>query len=191
MIINQFAIFNEAELRQAQLTLQSFSLLGDNVKKQLEKACEDYRFLTSSLPAKGLTQQVILFLLSPDSCTVEGIESFLDKLEIWTQIVDEQEQRLYADILGLDTKFWRTDEILSLRCSLIDILVELSEIKVPQDFTVPMHLQRDYPDYSTWMTEYGSEFYKSDSPFNQVPDTKGKVPDDAISYYLERFEVPN
>lgn len=188
MIINQFAIFNEAELRQAQLTLQSFSLLGENIKKQLEKACEDYRFLTNSLPVKGLTQQVILFLLSPESCTVEGIESFLDKLEIWVQIVDEREQRLYADILGLNTQFWNTNEILSLRGSLIDILVELSEIKVPQDCSIPMHLQRDYPDYSTWMNEYGSEFDRSDSPFNQV---KGRVPDDAISYYLERFEVPS
>lgn len=193
MILNQLAIFNDKELQQARLTLRSFSLMGDNVRKQLTKACEDYQFLVDCLPSsRGLTRQVILFLLSSESCTFEGIKEFLGKLELWIMVVeDEVEQRLYADVIRVDTHLWGTNETLALRGTLIDILLELEDRRenTPIDTKIPMHLQGDYPDYSTFMMEYGSEFDKPDSAFNKVPYLKGEIPD-PFSSYMDEWGIP-
>lgn len=186
MILNQLAIFNDKELQQARLTLRSFSLMGDNVRKQLTKACEDYQFLVDCLPSsRGLTRQVILFLLSSESCTFEGIKEFLGKLELWIMVVeDEVEQRLYADVIRVDTHLWGTNETLALRGTLIDILLELEDRRenTPIDTKIPMHLQGDYPDYSTFMMDFGSEFDK-------VPYLKGEIPD-PFSSYMDEWGIP-
>ena len=195
MNYNILAIFNDSQLKEIE-EISSSTLMSQGLKNQMVKAVEDYRYLVNSLPAKGLTEQVIFFLLNSDSCTPEGIEKFMSKLEIWIEIVeDEKEQRLYADILYyLDTHIWEVEEILALRGMLLDILIELEQIKPRIDTQIPMQTQKGYPDYSTWMMNYGSEFEQPDSSFNIVPNLK-KHPSqtevcDSFAVYSQMWEVP-
>lgn len=199
MTIHTLAIFNDADLLNIEETSLS-TLMPQGAKNQLIKMCEDYRFLVSSLcNARGLSQQVILFLLNPDSCTITGVDEFLEKLEYWVMVLeDETEQRMYADVLRYS--YYEEDEILILRSSLIDILWELNEAKTKtlkksknsQDFLVknkkPMQLDPEFSHYEGWMMDYGSGFEKDDSSYNIVPDLRGKVSDDQPSFY-EAFRV--
>lgn len=199
MSIHTLAIFNDADLLNIEETSLS-TLMPQGAKNQLIKMCEDYRFLVSSLcNARGLSQQVILFLLNPDSCTIAGVDEFLEKLEYWVMILDdENEQRMYADVLRYS--YYEEEEILILRSSLIEILWELNEVKTktlkksknPQDFLVknkkPMQLDPEFSHYESWMMDYGSEFERDDSSYNIVPDLRGKISDDQPSFY-EAFRV--
>lgn len=199
MTYQTLAIFNDAELLNIEETALS-TLMPQGAKNVLTKMVEDYRFLVSSLcAARGLSQQVILFLLNPDSCTLVGVEEFLEKLECWVMILEnEDEQRKYADILRYS--YYHEDQFLTLRFALIDILKELEETKIKtlkksknsQDILVknktPMQLDSGFPDYNSWMMDYGSEFDKDDSSFNIVPDLRGKISDDQPSFY-EAFRV--
>jgi hypothetical protein len=210
MQYNTLAIFSDAQLVEIEFTLNQWSLMPQGMKNELTKAVEDYRFLVSSLSySRGLSEQVILFLLDSKSVTNEGIQEFFQKLEIWLQVLeDENEQRVYADIL----RFWNVSyldskEILALRSELISILVEVEETrrslkktKNPQDILVknkvPMQLDSEFSSYETWMMSYGSEFDREDSIFNTVPNLKGKlIPSetelcDAFSVYCLDYEVP-
>jgi hypothetical protein len=210
MQYNTLAIFSDAQLVEIEFTLNQWSLMPQGTKNELTKAVEDYKFLVSSLCcSKGLSTQVILFLLDKKSSTNEGIQEFFQKLEIWLQVLeDENEQRIYADIL----RFWNVSyldskEILALRSELISILVEVEETKRslkktknPQDILVknkiPMQLDSGFSSYETWMMSYGSEFDREDSIFNTVPNLKGKlIPSetelcDAFSVYCLDYEVP-
>lgn len=193
------AIFNDTELVNIQETSLS-TLMPQGAKNQLIKMVEDYQFLVSSLyTARGLTQQVILFLLNPKSCTCEGADEFLNKLSYWMEILeDETEQRMYADVLRYS--YIEMEELLILRSNLIDILWELNEIKAKtlkktknsQDSLVknkiPMQLQPEFTCYDSWMMNYGSEFEKDDSSYNIVPDLRGRISDDQPSFY-EAFRV--
>ena len=210
MIYNTLAIFSDVQLTDVEFTLNQWSLMNQGMKNELTKAVEDYKFLVSSLSySRGLSEQVILFLLDAKSATNEGIQEFLQKLELWVQIVEnESEQRVYADIL----RYWNVSylddqEILVLRAELISILLEVEQIKKSvkktknsQDILVknkiPMQLDSEFSPYEIWMMNYGSEFDREDSIFNTVPNLKGKlIPSeidlrDSFSVYCDNYEVP-
>lgn len=210
MIYNTLAIFSDVQLTEVEFTLNQWSLMNQGMKNELTKAVEDYKFLVSSLScSRGLSEQVILFLLDSKSATNEGIQNFMQKLEIWLEVLeDESEQRIYADILrSWNVSYLDEEEILALRSELIDILVEieqtkrsLKKTKNSQDILVknkiPMQLDPEFDYYSQWMETYGSEFDKEDSIFNTVPNLKGKlIPSetelcDAFSVYCQDYEVP-
>lgn len=202
MIYDILAIFNDVELVEVESTLNQCILMNQRVKNQLLQAVEDYRFLVGSLlSARGLSQQVTLFLLDPSSCTQKGIEEFLEKLETWIIILeDEVEQRVYAEILRhYDIPHFETNEILALRSDLIEVLVEIQEVKRTLKKTknsqdslvknkIPMQLDSEFDYYDSWMMKYGSEFDKDDSSYKIVPDLRGKISDDQPSFY-EAFRV--
>lgn len=199
MSIHTLAIFNDADLLNIEEVSLS-TLMPQGAKNQLIKMCEDYRFLVSSLcNSRGISQQVILFLLNPDSCTIAGVDEFLEKLGYWVMILeDETEQRMYADVLR--HSYYEEKEILILRYTLIEILWELNEVKTKtlkksknsQDFLVknkkPMQLDPEFSHYESWMMDYGVGFEGDDSSYNIVPDLRGKVSDDQPSFY-EAFRV--
>ena len=199
MLYNTLVIFNDIELQEVEEVSLS-TLMPQWAKNQLIRAVEDYRYLVSSLcNARGLTQQVILFLLNPNSITVLGVDEFIEKLECWVQIIEnEEEQRKYADILR--SNYYEEEDILTLRSTLISILQELDEVrfntikksKNNQDFLVkckkPMQLHDEFPDYSSWMMYYGEQFEKDTSSYNIVPDLRGKIHDEQPSFY-EAFRV--
>lgn len=199
MNYNTLVIFNDTQLKEIE-EISLCTLMTQGIRNQMVKAVEDYRYLVSSLyAARGLSQQVILFLLNPDSCTVVGVDEFLEKLECWVMILEnEDEQRKYADVLRYS--YYDEDELLTLRFTLIDILKELEEAKIKtlkksknsQDSLVknkvPMQLDPDFNYYDFWMMSYGSEFDGDDSSFKIVPDLRGKINEDQPSFY-EAFQV--
>lgn len=90
---NVLAIFNEFQLAEVEsvITLTYLGLMDEGGNTQLVKAVEDYQYLVENAQTtRGLTQQVVLFLLDEASTTLEGIELFLSKLEVWLVIVENK-----------------------------------------------------------------------------------------------------
>lgn len=200
---NVLAIFNEFQLAEVEsvITLTYLGLMDEKRNNQLVKAVEDYRYLVENVQTtRGLTQQIILFLLDDTSTTLEGIELFLSKLEIWLVIVEnKKEQRIWAEVLNKykDTLFYFDEEVLGLRTSLLDILHELDDVRAErkkqkrftqwqsQDMTwteAPMQYQPGYEGYELQMKEYGQSFESSDSLFDSVPNLKEKFNQEQPSY---------
>ena len=193
MIYNTLVIFSDAELVEIESILSQSVLMATGQKNQIVQAVEDYHYLVNKLAiSKGLSQQVVMFLLNSDSLDSTEVEKFLIALEYWVMILeDENEQRMYADILRYS--YFEMDEILALRSTLLEILVELDEIEVTKDTKIPMQLDPKYEEYATWMMNYGSEFDYSDSTFNIVPNLKGKTDGvfyDSFAVYTQDYEVP-
>ena len=197
MIYNTLAIFSDSELVEIEATLSQSVLMSQGVKNQLINAVEEYHYLVNRLSvSKGLSQQVTFFLLDSNSCTVQGVEEFLIALEYWMMILeDENEQRMYADVLRYS--YFEVDEMLALRSNLIDILLELDEVKVVQDTKIPMQLNSNFEEYATWMCNYGSEFEDVNSSFNIVPNLKGKITGvdhpfyDSFAVYTQNYGIPS
>lgn len=196
MIYNTLAIFSESELVEIESLLSQSVLMSQGVKNQLVKATKEYHYLVNKLStSKGLSQQVILFLLDSKSLDSAEVEEFLIALEYWVMVLEnENEQRMYAEILRYS--YFETDEILALRSNLIGILLELDEVEtVTKNTKIPMQFDPNFEEYATWMMNYGSEFDYSDS-FNIVPNLKGKLPNesspyyDSFSVYVDNYEVP-
>lgn len=199
---NVLAIFNEVQLVEVESVLNQMTLLTQGHKNQLEKAVEDYNYLLdNSQTTRGLTQQIILFLLDEASTKPEGIELFLSKLEVWLVIVEnKKEQRIWAEVLNKyqgSLYLGCDEEILGLRSSLLDVLHELDDVRAErkkqkrftqwqsQDMTwteAPMQYQPGYEDYELKMKEYGQSFESPDSLFNSVPNLKEKFNQEQPSY---------
>ena len=193
MIYNTLAIFSDEELVEIESILSQSVLMSQGVKNQMVQAVEDYHYLVNKLAiSKGLSQQVVMFLLDSDSLDSAEVEEFLIALEYWVMILeDENEQRMYADILRYS--YFEMDEILALRSTLLEILVELDEVEVTKDTKIPMQLDSKYEEYATWMFNYGSEFEDVNSSFNIVPNLKGKTNGvfyDSFAVYTQDYEVP-
>ena len=190
MIYNTLAIFSDNELVEIESILSQSVLMSQGVKNQMVQAVEDYNYLVSKLAtSKGVSQQVVMFLLDPDSLDSAEVEEFLIALEYWVLILeDENEQRMYADILRYS--YFEMEEMLALRSTLLEILVELDEVEVTKDTKIPMQVDSKYEEYATWMFNYGSEF---NSSFNIVPNLKGKTNGvfyDSFAVYTQDYEVP-
>lgn len=185
MILNQAIVFDDETLASLEGVLKS-KFVGENVKTQIRKACQDYRLLKKCLPAKGLVREVIFFLLDPASTTIKGVQSFFDKLQIWVIIVPEWEQQLYHELVleyYEPSNSWDEEDISQIRDNLISVILELQ----PRPNTsIPMQIQPGYEEYDTWMTNYGSDFDTTDSSFNIVPDLKA----DPFVVYSQKWEVP-
>lgn len=187
---NVLAIFNEVELLEVETILNQMSIMTQGYKNQLVKAVEDYQYLVSnSSCTRGLTKQIVLFLLNSDSTTPKGIELFLSKLETWLEIVEsKKEQRIYAEVVNKYRDIiycFDDEEILALRFSLLDILRELEEDKAEKKAKkqrdnwernssltrceVPMQFHPEYAEYEQKMISYGESFGSS---FNCVPNLK-------------------
>lgn len=190
MIYNTLAIFSDNELEEIKSILFQSVLVSQGVKNQMVQAVEDYTYLVSKLAtSKGVSQQVVMFLLDSDSLNSTEVEEFLIALDYWVIILeDENEQRMYADVLRYS--YFEMNEILALRSTLLEILVELDEVEVTKDTKIPMQLDPKYEEYATWMFNYGSEF---NSSFNIVPNLKGKTNGvfyDSFAVYTQDYEVP-
>jgi len=203
------AIFNEGNLNEVETVLNQLTLLRQGEKNSLIKAVEDYHFL-KSLAVRGFTQQIVLFLLNPDSISSEEVvEQFLSRLEIWLMIVESKdEQRKYAEIVNRyrDIVYcFNDDEILALRFSLLDVLRELEESKAAKkekkrhdlwerynfltQFEAPMQSQPGYEAYETVMEEYGKLFDLE----SQVPNIKGTMSEeqpDFIEAFMGTWKIP-
>ena len=193
MIYNTLVIFSDAELVEIKSILSQSVLVSQGVKNQMVQAVEDYHYLVNKLAiSKGLSQQVVMFLLDSDSLDSAEVEEFLIALDYWVMILEnEKEQRMYADILRYS--YFEMDEILALRSTLLEILVELDEVEVAKDTKIPMQLDLKYEEYATWMFNYGSEFEDVNSSFNIVPNLKGKTNGvfyDSFAVYTQDYEVP-
>jgi hypothetical protein len=203
MRYNTLAIFNQDQLVEVEAVLNQFNLLTQGDKNSLIKAVEDYNFL-KSLIVRGFTQQVVFFLLNPESISSEEVvEQFLSRLEVWLMIVESKdEQRKYAEILNnyRDIVYcFHDEEILALRFSLLDVLRELEESKAAKkekkrydlwerynfltQYEAPMQVDPRYEEYVELMEEY-SQLFKSES--FEVPNIKNKVSYDQPSF-LEAF----
>lgn len=200
------AIFNEVQLVEVESVLNQMVLMNQGDKNQLEKAVDDYHYLLANLQTtRGLTQQIILFLLDETSVTPEGVDLFLSKLEVWLVILEnKKEQRIYAEIVNKyrDIVYCFDEiEVLAFRSELINILHELDEIKADRKvkkrhhswevhdltrYEAPMQFQPDYDGYELHMKEYGQSF-ESGSFFNSVPNLKEKFNEEQPSYE-EAFE---
>lgn len=190
MIYNTLAIFSDTELVEIKSILSQSVLMSQGVKNQMVQAVEDYNYLVNKLAtSKGVSQQVVMFLLDSDSLDSAEVEEFLIALEYWVLILeDENEQRMYADILRYS--YFEMEEMLALRSTLLEILVELDGVEVTKDTKIPMQLDSKYEEYATWMFNYGSEF---NSSFNIVPNLKGKTNGvfyDSFAVYTQDYEVP-
>lgn len=190
MIYNTLAIFSDTELVEMESILSQSVLMSQGVKNQMVQAVEDYNYLVNKLAtSKGVSQQVVRFLLDSDSLDSAEVQAFLIALEYWVMILEnEKEQRMYADILRYS--YFEIDEVLALRSTLLEILVELEEVEVTKDTKIPMQLDPKYNEYATWMFNYGSEF---NSSFNIVPNLKGKTNGvfyDSFAVYTQDYEVP-
>lgn len=201
---NVLAIFNEVQLIEVESVISQMILMTQTDKNQLEKAVEDYRYLLdNSQTTRGLTQQIILFLLDEASTTPEGIEHFLSKLEVWLVIVEnKKEQRIWAEVLNKyqDSLYLGCEEeILGLRSSLLEVLHELDDVRAErkkqkrftqwksQDMTwteAPMQFQEGYDEYELMMEVYGKSFESANSLFNSVPNTKEMWNKEQPSYEL-------
>lgn len=199
---NVLAIFNEIQLLEVETILNQMSIMTQGYKNQLVKAVEDYQYLsTNSSCTRGLTKQIILFLLNSDSTTPEGIELFLSKLETWLEIVEsKKEQRIYAEVVNKyrDSLYYYDEEVLALRFSLIDILHELEEDKAEKkrkkqrdnwerdsrltQYEVPMQFHPEFEEYEAQMRAYGKSFESSTSSFNHVPNVKLLFNEEQPSY---------
>ena len=193
MIYNAFPIFSNTKLVEVEAILSQSVLVSQGVKNQLEQSVEEYHYLVSKIStSKGLSRQVGMFLLDSDSLDSAEVEAFLIALEYWVMILeDENEQRMYADILRYS--YFEMDEILALRSTLLEILVELDEVEVAKDTKIPMQLDPEFQEYSTWMFNYGSEFNDASSSFNIVPNLKGKTNGvfyDSFAVYTQDYGVP-
>ena len=192
MIYPILAIFSDDELEEIKSILLQSVLVSQGVKNQMVQAVEDYHYLVNKLAiSKGLSQQVVMFLLDSDSLDSAEVEEFLIALDYWVMILeDEKEQRMYADILRYS--YFEMDEILALRSTLLEILVELDG-EVTKDTKIPMQLDLKYEEYATWMFNYGSEVEDVNSSFNIVPNLKGKTNGvfyDSFAVYTQDYEVP-
>ena len=190
MIYNTLAIFSDNELVEIKSILSQSVLVSQGVKNQMVQAVEDYNYLVNKLAtSKGVSQQVVMFLLDSDSLDSAEVEEFLIALDYWVMILeDENEQRMYADVLRYS--YFEMYEILALRSTLLEILVELDEVEVTKDTKIPMQLDPKFEEYATWMFNYGSEV---NSSFNIVPNLKGKtngVYYDSFAVYTQDYEVP-
>lgn len=191
MILNQAIVFDDETLLSLEQLVRSGSKLstglGENIKNVIRKACSDYRLLKRCLPAKGLTREVIFFLLDPASATIKGIQSFFEKLQVWIIIIPEWEQQVYHDLVleyYEPRSDWDEEDIAQIREALISVVLELQ----PQpDTKVPMQLHPKYADWEALMTPDSSQFTVEDI----MPDTKGKVTPvpDVFSRYLEEYPV--
>lgn len=199
---NVLAIFNEIQLVEVESVLNQMTLLPQGSKNQLEKAVEDYNYLlNNSQTTRGLTQQIVLFLLDEASTTSEGIELFLSKLEVWLVIVEnKKEQRIWAEVLNKyqgSLYLGCDEEVLGLRSSLLEVLHELDDVRIErkkqkrfiqwqsQDMTwtePPMQHHPEFAEYELQMKEYGQSFESSDSLFNSVPNLKEKFNAEQPSY---------
>jgi len=201
---NVLAIFNEFQLAEVEsvITLTHLGLMDEGRNNQLEKAVEDYQYLLdNSQTTRGLTQQIILFLLDEASTTPEGIELFLSKLEVWLVIVEnKKEQRIWAEVLNKyqgSLYLGCDEEVLGLRTSLLEVLHELDDVRAErkrqkrfiqwqsQDMTwtePPMQHHPEFADYELQMKRYGQSFESSDSLFNSVPNLKEKFNQEQPSY---------
>ena len=193
MIYNTLPIFSNTKLVEVEAILSQSVLVSQGVKNQLERSVEEYHYLVSKIStSKGLSQQVAMFLLDSDSLDSAEVEEFLIALDYWVMILEnEKEQRMYADILRYS--YFEIDEILALRSTLLEILVELDEVEVTKDTKIPMQLDSKYEEYATWMFNYGSEFEDVNSSFNIVPNLKGKTNGvfyDSFAVYTQDYEVP-
>ena len=200
---NVLAIFNEIQLVEVESVLNQMTLLPQGSKNQLEKAVEDYNYLlNNSQTTRGLTQQIVLFLLDEASTTSEGIELFLSKLEVWLVIVEnKKEQRIWAEVLNKyqgSLYLGCDEEVLGLRSSLLEVLHELDDVRIErkkqkrfiqwqsQDMTwtePPMQHHPEFAEYELQMKEYGQSFESNDSLFNSVPNLKEKFNTEQPSYY--------
>lgn len=190
MILNQAIVFDDETLASLESVLRS-KFVGENVKTQIRKACQDYRILKKCLPAKGLTREVVFFLLDPASMTIQGIQSFFEKLQVWIGIVSQQEQELYHELVleyYEPSDSWDEQDISQIRDNLMSVILELQPLP---DTKVPM---QSHPAYSAWETRmelYGNELVSS-TVESILPDIKGKViPDDVFNRYLEEFPIFN
>lgn len=186
MILNQAIVFDDETLISLEGILQS-TFVGNNVKTRIRKACQDYRLLKKCLPARGLTREVIFFLLDPASATIKGVQAFFEKLLIWVVIIPELEQQLYQELVleyYEPRDDWDERDIATIRDSLISVVFELQPIP---DTKVPMQCHPDYHAWESLMTpDYGD-----DSPRSTVedimPDIKGKAIPDVFDRYLETY----
>lgn len=197
------AIFNQVELLEVETLINQMNILTQGYKNQLVKAVKDYQYLSDSLQTtRGLTKQIILFLLNSTSVTPEGIEPFLSKLETWLEIVEsKKEQRIYAEVINKyrDIIYCFDDkEALALRFSLIEILHELDEDRAEKkakkqrdnwerdnrltQYEVPMQFHPEFDEYELEMAAYGKAFESFGSPFNQVPNLKEQYNIEQPSY---------
>lgn len=199
---NVLAIFNETQLVEVESVINQMVLMTQTDKNQLEKAVDSYNYLlNNSQTTRGLTQQIILFLLDEASTTAEGIEHFLSKLEIWLVIVEnKKEQRIWAEVLNKyqgSLYLGCDEEILGLRSSLLEVLHELDDVRAErkkqkrftqwqsQDMTwtePPMQHHPEFAEYELQMKEYGQSFESPDSLFNSVPNLKEKFNQEQPSY---------
>lgn len=186
MILNQAIVFDDETLISLEGVLRS-KFIGKSVKNQIRKACQDYRLLKKCLPAKGLTRQVVFFLLDPASTTVRGIQSFFDKLQVWLIIASEEEQQVYQELVleyYEPRSDWDEEDIAQIREALISVV---SELQPRPDTKVPMQLHPKYADWEALMTPDSSQSIVEDI----MPDIKGKVTPvpDVFSRYLEEYPV--
>ena len=199
---NVLAIFNDTQLVEVESVINQMVLMTQTDKNQLEKAVEDYQYLLdNSQITRGLTQQIILFLLDEASTTAEGIELFLSKLEVWLVIVEnKKEQRIWAEVLNKyqgSLYLGCDEEVLGLRSSLLEVLHELDDVRAErkkqkrfiqwqsQDMTwtePPMQHHPEFAEYELQMKEYGQSFESPDSLFNRVPNLKEKFNQEQPSY---------
>ena len=182
MILNQAIVFDDETLISLEGILRS-KFVGDNIKTQIRKACQDYRLLKKCLPSKGLTREVIFFLLDPASATVKGVQTFFEKLLIWVIIIPESEQQLYQELVleyYEPRDDWDGEDIARIRDSLISVVFELQPLP---DTKIPMQCHPNYHAWETLMTP--------DSPQSTVedimPDIKGKAIPDVFNEYLETY----
>jgi hypothetical protein len=206
---NILAIFNQDQLVEVESVLNQFNILTQGDKNSLAKAVEDYNFL-KSLIVRGFTQQIVLFLLNPDSISSEEvIEQFLSRLEVWLMIVESKdEQRKYAEVINQYRDIiycFHDEEVLALRFSLLEVLRELEESKAAKkekkrhdlwerynfltQFEAPMQSQPGYEAYEAVMEEYGRLFDLE----NQVPNIKGTISNeqpDFIEAFMGTWKIP-
>ena len=185
MILNQAIVFDDETLISLEGILQS-KFVGNNIKTQIRKACQDYKLLKKCLPAKGLTREVIFFLLDPASATTKGIQTFFEKLLIWVIIIPESEQQLYYDLVleyYEPRDDWDEEDIAKIRNNLISVVFELQPLP---DTKIPM---QSHPDYRSWECLMTPDY--DSSPRSTVedimPDIKGKAIPDVFNEYLETY----
>jgi len=186
MILNQAIVFDDETLISLEGILRS-KFVGDNIKTQIRKACQDYRLLKKCLPARGLTREVIFFLLDPASATIKGVQAFFEKLLIWVIIIPELEQQLYQELVleyYEPRGDWDEEDIARIRDSLISVIFELQP---RPDTQIPMQC---HPAYTAWETLMTPDYGDTSPPSTVediLPDIKGKPIPDVFNRYLETY----
>lgn len=186
MILNQAIVFDDETLISLESILHS-KFVGNNIKTQIRKACRDYKLLKRCLPAKGLTKEVIFFLLDPASATIKGVQTFFEKLQTWLVIVPELEQQLYQELVleyYEPRDDWDEEDISKIRDNLISVVFELQPVP---DTKIPMQCHPDYHNWENLMTpDYGDDSAQS-TVEDIMPDIKGKAIPDVFNMYLDTY----